>query len=519
MLIVAASQLLGSPIERVSRTRNRPKQVTLSVDYPNKKRWLRRVLWFLLLSPVCGAVLVLAVFLVGTQIEKRAWVRCKGELEAKGADFNWNHLVPPAVPDRENFYTAPHMAEWFAGRGPTTFSTRVDITNWLNVSRVGVPSIVTASNYLAWSETFEPEFDEIRKALKRPYARMDADYLGFTNQVHPNFVTIEAVAKTLARRAKYELQLGEPERALEELELIHEFGKLLGADSSSRPTDFVAAMTYVEVERILVGTVAEGIRLHSWNEPQLRALQDQLQETDLLVPAVSGLRTDQSRQYRLIEELLAGRPKDLSKIFPGGSQDQQERRAVGIRLVPRALIYRNLCTIGAFDQEWLDCIDLKDHRIMGAQLDSVSERWEYSCRHWTWRNVIGAIMVPDFIRAWHRLALDQTDVNEALVACALERYHLANGRYPEKLQNLTPQFLAALPHDLIGGEPLIYRAAGADDYVLYSVGWNAKDDGGQIILDKYGDVDLAQGDWVWAGAERDPAKNPRRAGGPLVAAP
>ena len=49
------------------------------------------------------------------------------------------------------------------------------------------------------------------------------------------------------------------------------------------------------------------------------------------------------------------------------------------------------------------------------------------------------------------LAYQQTRVNEALIACALERYHLANGQYPETLAALAPQFLEKIPNDLIGG--------------------------------------------------------------------
>ncbi len=91
----------------------------------------------------------------------------------------------------------------------------------------------------------------------------------------------------------------------------------------------------------------------------------------------------------------------------------------------------------------------------------------------------------------------------ARVACALERYRLAYGDYPGTLDALAPQFIAQVPPDLINGRPLHYRHTDGGRFLLYSVGWDGKDDGGQIGNYRE-DYFLAQsGDWVW----QYPAKN------------
>jgi hypothetical protein len=76
----------------------------------------------------------------------------------------------------------------------------------------------------------------------------------------------------------------------------------------------------------------------------------------------------------------------------------------------------------------------------------------------------------------------QTAANQAAIACALERYRLANGQYPETLQALRPQFMDRLSND--------------SQFILYSVGWNEKDDGG--VPSQHGLFDDQEGDWVWA---------------------
>jgi hypothetical protein len=49
------------------------------------------------------------------------------------------------------------------------------------------------------------------------------------------------------------------------------------------------------------------------------------------------------------------------------------------------------------------------------------------------------------------------------------------------------------------GEPYKYIRGGSDDYILYSVGWDQKDDGGSVVQARSGkEVDTKQGDWVWS---------------------
>jgi hypothetical protein len=64
------------------------------------------------------------------------------------------------------------------------------------------------------------------------------------------------------------------------------------------------------------------------------------------------------------------------------------------------------------------------------------------------------------------------------IAFALAAYRADRGRYPVTLDELAPAYLPVVPLDLFSGKPLIYRPA-KDGYLLYSVGENGKDDGGQ----------------------------------------
>ena len=68
--------------------------------------------------------------------------------------------------------------------------------------------------------------------------------------------------------------------------------------------------------------------------------------------------------------------------------------------------------------------------------------------------------------------------------------------FPKPLGALVPEFIEPLPHDIINGEPLKYRRTDDGQFVLYSVGWNGRDDGGAVAF-KFDRPDSEKGDWVW----------------------
>jgi hypothetical protein len=62
---------------------------------------------------------------------------------------------------------------------------------------------------------------------------------------------------------------------------------------------------------------------------------------------------------------------------------------------------------------------------------------------------------------------------------AIECYRRKHGRWPERLDDLTPEFLDAVPIDIYTGKPLVYRRH-KDGVVVYSVGPDEKDNGGKL---------------------------------------
>ena len=63
-------------------------------------------------------------------------------------------------------------------------------------------------------------------------------------------------------------------------------------------------------------------------------------------------------------------------------------------------------------------------------------------------------------------------------ALAVERYRMANGKLPARLEHLVPDYLDSVPLDPFDGQPLRYEKSDKG-YTVYSTGSDGVDDGGQ----------------------------------------
>jgi hypothetical protein len=93
-------------------------------------------------------------------------------------------------------------------------------------------------------------------------------------------------------------------------------------------------------------------------------------------------------------------------------------------------------------------------------------------------DVLVCLLVPAVRKvqsAWDRTEQQQHNLH---LVFALAAYRGDHGRYPAKLSELAPKYLAQVPDDLFSGKALIYQPV-EGGYLLYSVGVNGRDEGGR----------------------------------------
>jgi hypothetical protein len=169
-----------------------------------------------------------------------------------------------------------------------------------------------------------------------------------------------------------------------------------------------------------------------------------------------------------------------------------------IRSVPppfmQAFFYFSVINMVKPEQALYDSIDLSKRIVSPQKMEEFQRDVDalQGLHVWQCYKLLASSAVPNCMKATQRMAFNQTRADQAQIACALERYRLACHQYPETLNELVPQFIASLPHDIIGGQSLKYHRLSDGRFLLYSVGWNEIDDGG-----KFYPANFNKGDWTW----------------------
>ena len=88
------------------------------------------------------------------------------------------------------------------------------------------------------------------------------------------------------------------------------------------------------------------------------------------------------------------------------------------------------------------------------------------------------------LSAFKKLEQVETRRSVVIAAIALKRYEIRHHQFPATLADLTPDLLNSVPIDCMDGQPLRYRPNTDGTFLLYSVGENGKDDGGNPSLEK-----------------------------------
>ncbi len=351
-----------------------------------------------------------------------------------------------------------------------------------------------AAEYLAWSDQFKPDFETIPDELKRAHQPV----AGNRREFLPNSrnLVLSILQQMLQQRAQAYLLLDRPDAALEQLSLAHELGRLW----RTRPVDRAAAMRNMALTATYVDVVAEGLRLGAWHDRQLAALESQLQEIGL-APV-----TSEALQYeRALCLQRMGLPADeLGRILSYGTMTNlwqvfRYPAFLCAKLAPAGWRYENMALAAMVQQRSIDIYDPQLDLILPSAREAAESAMHDAFHPWSPRTCLASALTPDLNYLWVMTARAQTTVKEAVVACALERYRLARGQFPEKLQQLVPQFIECLPRDVVSGDSFSYRLLHSSRFLLYSSGWNLTDDGGLAHPQARIDASSTEGDWVWPG--------------------
>ena len=491
-----------------------------------------------------GVTLIALLYGISAWQARHAWNAYRTAYEAQVASLDIKTYAPKEIPDAENFAAIPLVRAWFDNGG----------TNWTapfgqdRFSRVAAASGVSllcerggeaphCCDLVAWRDAFAAadqteglvtnrvlsgQFDarsraqaapavlgaikdddevwsQMRQASTRPGARYPINY----NADDPWSIRLPHLAKIkgsclrLQLRACAELALNQSSNALADIKLA-----LYLADSLKDEPILVSWLVRAVSVQAAIGPVWEGLAEHRWSQAQLQELQSLFEhydfaaglETSLHLERAAGILTADLIGRRDLPELsqvsdLARVPFLIARFAPSGWRDREK------------LQYCRL-----FDLQFQGVWAPAPGRFSPSQTVSnavalrsaVSGSLQPILRH----RLIARMLLPPLSRTPFKAATTQTSTDLAGLACALEHYRLANGQFPANLQALRPNYLAALPNDVITGKPYEYHQTSDGRFTLNSAGGDDTGAGG--ISDKGLLNQISQwfavkkGDWTWS---------------------
>ena len=383
-------------------------------------------------------------------------------------------------------------------------------------------------------------FAELRAASTRPYSRYPVNYdlENPWNTLVPHLARIKQVCQRLDLQSCAELAAGQSDLALADVKLM-----LSLADSIKSESFLISFLVRVACVQIAIRPVWEGLAEHRWTDAQLQELQARFLSYDFLADMEPSLHLERAEGVQLADVAKKMGLGVLAELGEGLREhytpdDRLSLYLLG-RVIPSGWYYQEKLNYSKlFDAQMAGVVDVAAKRVsprkaavnaedLGRQIyggvwgrgafkailrhcSAISENCAFSTKFFRLcflslllfkffgcglpRQVIARMRLPGLDHAPLAAARGQTAADQAALACALERYHLANGQFPETLAALTPRFIPRAPNDVITGQPYKYRRTDDGQFILYSVGWNEKDDGGVPGKTLF---DPTEGNWVW----------------------
>jgi hypothetical protein len=463
---------------------------------------------------------------------KRAWEKFKAEWEAKGEKFDLKSFVPPPAPDEQNFAMTPFLAPLYDFKpnpqpgesrwrdtnayqklieynkdmgdvkeaGVWSHGARLNLTGWSEAldgkknvrASPETPSqrAATAAAVLTQMKRFGPVLEELSAASRRPYCRFNIGYSEENTAaiLLPHLALMKKLSQQYCLRACAELAAGQGGAALEDIRM----GFYLAESLKDEPF-LISGLVRVAIINITLQPVWEGLADRRWSDAQLQDLEKQLGKIDLLSGYATTIRGERACGNGILDFLRNTRR--IQDFSDNGSQ------MAPLNLMPSGWNYQNELTMNRMYQElMIPTVDGTKHRVYLDIATNADAKFneQLAGRPFVY-TVLVKMLFPAVTKSVQKYAYAQSCLDEAAAACALERYRLAKGRFPETLAAVSPQFIEKPPVDVVTGELLKYRLKDAGQFILYSVGWNGVDDGGTRAFAKgtTPSLDIAHGDWVW----------------------
>ena len=350
---------------------------------------------------------------------------------------------------------------------------------------------------------YGPVLAELRAASQHPRVRYPVEYKvddPFAILL-PHLAKIKGLLQELRLQSSAELAAGQTSQAFTDVRVM-----LWLCDSLESESFLISQLVRIAGQQITTQPIWEGLARHQWSEAQLKELQERFLRVNFAGSMSHSMDGERAGGVAVMQSTI--RRNNLGEMLGNLTAESETpvasktTRQIAGWITPRGWLYfemvnHSILMDGLVANGWDAetgvfhplALDENEKRLQSQMSGGFSAVWHH--------HVLARLLIPALTKASRRFSRAQATANQAALACALERYHLSHGAYPESLAQLVPQYLAKIPNQAISTEVMRYVRTG-DRFILYSVGWDGVDDNGAFAVAKEGEPE--KGDWVWRSA-------------------
>jgi hypothetical protein len=301
-----------------------------------------------------------------------------------------------------------------------------------------------------------------------------------------SFALSRDVGRALAAHAMLRLKLGKTDACWEDLLACHRFGRLTGQEPN----------TIQGLVAIAIDTMAcEGDQAMLQHAPLTSAQAVKMRDDLAALPPLPNMveKIDTSERF-LFLDLVAGMARDGFDSMSGSPSESPVPKDAYVRAT---LDWDQILRMG---NSWYDRMVVAGRKPARADREAEFVKIDKDLneelkRHRDWMAMattilfdkrseqIGyifiSLMLPATRAAVNAQNRGEMQADLIRLGFALAAYRADHGSYPQKLGELTAQYIAKVPVDVFANDGPLHYALEGKGYLLYSVGPNGVDDGGR----------------------------------------
>jgi hypothetical protein len=345
--------------------------------------------------------------------------------------------------------------------------------------------------------------DSVHAAVQRPAYDSRFDFRkGFIDPRFGEYWKVRKAAELLRAALYYELERDHLENASKHLRDLVK----VAAEQQPEPL-IVCQLVREHCESMAFEGTWQALQAPGWKDSDLVEIQSDWERFDLVKDMENAILMERA----LTIDFFAQLKDSTSKLTATADQLARAQEILGGEfgvlpvhgLVPK-WIYLPVWRIAWIDQDELAAVERWQFVIDRERLARTNSWMALASRSgmdidsMPWLRSPEGLMPKGWYDAWRFLfsseifSINDNIVRQALFAqvqqqmaitiISIYRYRLQNRTLPADLSALIPKYLSALPRDSMDGKTLHYKLRQDGSYMLYSVGEDGKDDGGDPSL-------------------------------------